>query len=169
MMTKSIMTMERGTSENLLRNCSELIERYKGVKCNERIWYKKRDASWSCQVYSPELKIALCSMGQGWDIFSSVENFRLSLLRYFDEELEPASSFVNLYEIVLILDRRDDILRNKVGAVVESEKKPKHLQSDKELDASEFLGLNEVKELTEGLSSLLKKFNALCEINGVKS
>jgi len=31
------------------------------------------------------------------------------------------------------------------------------------------LGLSEVKELTEGLSSLLKKFDALCEINGVKS
>ena len=155
--------MERGTSENLLRNCSELIERYKGVKCNERIWYKKRDASWSCQVYSSQLPNQISKIGEGWDIFSSVENFRLNLLRYFDEELNPASSFVNLYEIVLILDRGDDVLRNKVGAVVEPEKAPIEKVVDKE-----FLSQPEVKELTEGLSSLLKKFDTLCEINGVK-
>ena len=162
MMTKSIMTMERGTSENLFRNCSEIIERYKGVKCNERIWYKKRDASWSCQVYSADIKSPICDMGQGWDIFSSVENFRLNLLRYFDEELKPASSFVNLYEITLILDRRDDVIRNKVGAVVESNK-----TIDDDV-TKKFLSHPEVNELAEGLSSLLKKFEALCDKQGVE-
>ena len=41
-------------------------------------------------------------------------------MQYFDNELSPASSFTNFYEIELILDRQDGIRRNDLGAIVNS-------------------------------------------------
>jgi len=161
---KSKMTYERGVSENILRSCADLIERYKGVKCAERIWFTKRTASWSCQIYSGDLDKSLCAVGKGWDVFDSVESFRKNLLRYFEDELQPHSSFTNLFEIVKILDRREKLERNDVGALVDND-----VEYDYQPMADEFLGQKEVRELTEGLSSLLKKFNDLCDKNGVES
>jgi hypothetical protein len=36
------------------------------------------------------------------------------------EELKPSSSFTNLYEIEQILDRKEGIRRNNLGAIVNS-------------------------------------------------
>lgn len=147
-MSKSKVSIERGQSENILRECTNLIERYRGEKCSERIWYKKRDASWNVNAYSPKLKSTICSRGSGWDIFGAVEDFRKSLLRFFDDELKPHSSFTNLYEVVMILDRKDSLERNEVGAIIS--------EGDVDDRLSEF-NSNELSELKDSLLLLVER------------
>lgn len=160
MMSKSTLTVERGQSENILRECTNLIERYRGEKCSERVWYKKRDASWNVNAYSPKLKSTICNRGSGWDIVGAVEDFRKSLLRFFDEELKPHSSFTNLYEVVQILDRKDRVERNEVGAIISEGGKPSDTSALDVID--ERMGAfssAELKEIKESLLLLVKRMN----------
>ena len=62
----------------------------------------------------------VCENGKGWDIVEACENYRENLLKYFDDELKPSSSFTNFYEIEQILDRQEGIRRNNLGAIVNS-------------------------------------------------
>lgn len=127
---ESLQTYERGRSENLLQACKRVIIRHKHYSkdCRMKIWYKKRDSSWNACIVipkgSPDERY-LCPDGQGWDIVDAVENYRVNLLQYFDNELKPETSFINLYEIEQIFDREDGVVRNKVGAIVTSEDEPK--------------------------------------------
>ena len=129
----STQTYERGRSENLLITCANLVDRYISTKYKDsanryvltKIWYKKRDASWNATtIVYKDNKVTenayVCENGKGWDIVEAVENYRVNLLQYFDNELSPASSFTNFYEIELILDRQDGIRRNNLGAIVNS-------------------------------------------------
>jgi hypothetical protein len=130
---ESTQSYERGRSENLLITCANLVDRYMTAKHSKsskryvitKIWYKKRDASWNATtIIYKDNKVTengyVCENGKGWDIVEACENYRENLLRYFDEELKPSSSFTNLYEIEQILDRKEGIRRNNLGAIVNS-------------------------------------------------
>ncbi len=130
---ESTQSYERGRSENLLITCANLVDRYMTAKHSKssnryvvtKIWYKKRDASWNATtiIYKDNKVTAngyVCENGKGWDIVEACESYRENLLRYFDEELKPSSSFTNLYEIEQILDRQEGIRRNNLGAIVNS-------------------------------------------------
>ena len=129
---KSTQSYERGRSENLLITCATLIDRYmisKDSSINHyvatKIWYKESDASWNATtiIYRDNKVIEngyVCENGKGWDIVEACENYRENLLKYFDEELKPTSSFTNLYEIEQIFDRKEGVRRNNLGAIVNS-------------------------------------------------
>lgn len=129
---KSRQSYERGRSENLLITCANLVDRYMISKDSSfnhyvatKIWYKESDASWNATtiIYKDNKVIEngyVCENGKGWDIVEACENYRENLLKYFDEELKPSSSFTNLYEIEQIFDRKEGVRRNNLGAIVNS-------------------------------------------------
>jgi len=149
-MEKSTMTTERGLAENLCLSIQKSVERETGRKSCVNIWHKKRNNAWSVNVYvyidgTSKKRQPVCKHGEGWDIVMAISDLRDNFLQEKSEEYQ--SPFTNLLEFDMFLDRRDNVERNDVGAVVEYD-----VKEDATLEAI----VKQINELQIAISKISK-------------
>lgn len=150
MRNESNMTIERGLGENILLRSAKLLERATGEKTYISLYHTKRDNSWNAIIKitnsdepGKEVRRPVCKIGKSWDIVGAVESFRENLLEELSEQ--AGESFTNLAEYENFLDKRDNVVRNDVGAVD---------GDDADVPSAQDLW-NQLNELQEKLQTLL--------------
>jgi hypothetical protein len=152
MMMKTEATIERGLAENICRTIIDNAYRVENKRYAISCWYSKGDASWNVSVFchkkdenGERKKHIICESGKGFDFHDAVINLRENYLKGVSEYLNFKDGFAHLFEVDLFLDERDNVARNKVGAV---------LNQDKSHD-------DMYKEISEQLKLLTDKFNSI--------
>ena len=146
------MTTERGLAENLCLSLQKSVERETGRKSCVNIWHKKRNNAWSVNVYvyidaTSKKRQPVCKHGEGWDIVMAINDLRDNFLQEKSEEYQ--SPFTNLLEFDMFLDRRDNVERNDVGAVIDPNYE---VTKDASLEAI----IEQLNELSKAISKISK-------------
>jgi hypothetical protein len=116
----SATSIERGTSENVVLSCSQVMQRYTGVSYNIQGYYGKRDASWNLALRCSDKNHHFSNItGNGKDLHDAALNLRLVVLTKLSEHL--GQPFRNLFEVERHLDELEDVERNDLGAIVTTE------------------------------------------------
>ena len=152
MMENSTMTTERGLAENLCLSIKKSVERETGRKSCVNIWHKIRNNAWSVGIYvyvdsASKKREPVCTHGEGWDLVDAITNLRDNFLKEKSEEYQ--SPFTNLLEFDMFIDRRDNVERNDVGAVVDPNYEVKK-------DASLEAIIEQLNELSKAISKISK-------------
>lgn len=113
----SATSIERGTSENVVLSCSQVMQRYTGVSYNIQGYYGKRDASWNFVLRCSDKNNHFANLtGNGKDLHDAALNLRLVVLTKLGEHL--GQPFRNLFEVEKHLDELENVERNDLGAIV---------------------------------------------------
>ncbi len=146
---KSLATLERGVTENLSLQVSQTCQNYFEEKFNTTCYFTKKDAAWNFSVYNNIRDEGSRKWtGKGRDIHDAVLDLRKQVIAHISVLEGLESPFTNLYEIDLVTEKRLNVERNDVGAIIESDD-----------DMKEVIGslVSEMKKLKEYVQSLTDK------------
>lgn len=154
MPTESKMTIERGLGENVIITIQNLIQRQVNTKTCVNCWHSKKDNSWNINIYkSVGPKATFFPLGKGWDFVDAVEKVRANYLIWASSELGLEETATTTFEIEQLLDAKDGVDRNDVGAIESSE--PEDWQE------SNTKILNEIEDLKKSFEDVLNAVKTL--------
>ena len=143
----SMATLERGVTENISLQVALTCRKYFNDRFNLNCYYTKKNGAWNFSLYNNKRQESSRKWtGKGKDMHDAVLDLRRQVLHDISVMENLESPFVNLYEIDLISEKRSEVQRNEVGAIVEND------DDIKEVVTSLVAEMRSLKEFVESLN-----------------